>query len=107
MTSTMSAASAACRISLAIASGSSGCTSLMWGRAPISPAREASKRELLSVTSPGPSADDRTDLIPGRDDRGHGSPGDPQPGEPGSQREVDGAGQGAEQGQPDDGPRGR
>ena len=57
MTSTRSAASAARRISAVIASGSSGCTSLTRGRAPASPARAASRRELLSVTSPGPSAD--------------------------------------------------
>ena len=57
MTSTMSAARAARLISRAITSGSSGCTSLTRGRAPVSPAREASRTELLSVTSPGPSAD--------------------------------------------------
>lgn len=57
MTSTTSAASATRRISLAIAPGSSGCTSLTRGRAPVCATREASRRELLSVISPGPSAD--------------------------------------------------
>ena len=57
MTSTTSATRAARRTSAAIAAGSSGCTSLMRGQAPICSAREASMRELLSVTSPGPSAE--------------------------------------------------
>ncbi len=57
MTSTTSAASAARRTSAVIASGSSGWTSLTSGRAPVSPARRASQRELLSTTSPGRRAD--------------------------------------------------
>ena len=84
MTSTMSAASAARRISAAIASGSSGCTSLTTGQAPASVAWEASRRELLSVTSPGPSADPTGRIsIPGRDDRDDRPPGDFQRGMPG------------------------